>query len=112
MFLVPWLDRSKVRSARFRPVYKWFFWILLLDCLLLGFVGGHPPSDHVFKDIEWLLFIDLGHIGTAWYFFHFLILLPLLGTVEKTKPLPTSITESVLDGDTSSSTITKSGGSM
>ena len=103
LFVVPWLDTSKVRSARFRPLYKWFFWILLLDCILLGYVGGHPPNEQVFKGVSWLEFIDLGHIGTAWYFFHFLILLPLLGRFEKTKPLPTSITESVLNsGDTSS----------
>jgi ubiquinol-cytochrome c reductase cytochrome b subunit len=98
LFVVPWLDRSKVRSARFRPIYKWFFWILVLDCLLLGFVGGHPPDEKVFEGIEGLKFINLGHLGTAWYFFHFLVLLPLLGMFEKTRPLPTSIAEPVLGG--------------
>jgi len=98
LFVVPWLDRSPVRSARFRPVYKWFFWILLLDCFLLGFVGGHPPTAKVFEGVEWLEFIDLGHVGTAWYFIHFLVILPVLGMVEKTRPLPTSIAEPVLGG--------------
>ncbi len=103
LFVVPWLDRSKVRSARFRPIYKWFFWILVLDCFILGFVGGHPPDELVFEgtggDEEGgFRFIHLGQISTFWYFFHFLVLLPLLGTIEKTKPLPTSISEPVLGG--------------
>ncbi len=97
LFVVPWLDRSKVRSARFRPIYKWFFWILVLDCFLLGFVGGHPPDEQVFEGLG-LKFIILGQIGTFWYFFHFIILLPLLGVLEKPKPLPTSISEPVLGG--------------
>src|SRR6267378_5023166 len=42
LFFVPWLDWSKVRSARFRPVYKWFVWILLVDSVLLGYVGANP----------------------------------------------------------------------
>ena len=42
--LVPWLDRSPVKSARFRPVYRYFFWLLLVDCFLLGFCGAHPPE--------------------------------------------------------------------
>jgi quinol-cytochrome oxidoreductase complex cytochrome b subunit len=103
LFVVPWLDRSKVRSARFRPIYKWFFWILVLDCFILGFVGGHPPDELVFEgtggDEEGgFRFIHLGQISTFWYFFHFIILLPLLGMLEKPKPLPTSISEPVLGG--------------
>ncbi len=98
LFVVPWLDRSPVRSARFRPVYKWFFWIFLLDCVLLGFVGGHRPDALVFEGVKQLEFIDLGHVGTAWYFIHFLVIIPVLGMIEKTKPLPTSIAEPVLGG--------------
>ena len=44
LFFLPWLDRSPVRSARFRPIYKWFFWIFLVDCLVLGWVGANPPD--------------------------------------------------------------------
>ena len=89
LFLVPWLDRSPVRSARFRPWYKWFFWILLFDCAVLTWVGANPPEPP---------YLYIGQVGTAWYFFHFLILLPLLSIFEPTKPLPSSIGEPVLKG--------------
>ena len=98
LFFVPWLDQSKVRSCRFRPIYKWFFWILVLDCALLGFVGGHPPNATVFEGVKWLTFIDLGHVGTAWYFLHFLVILPIVSRLETPRPLPSSIAEPVLGG--------------
>jgi ubiquinol-cytochrome c reductase cytochrome b subunit len=87
LFVLPWLDRSRVRSARFRPIFKWFFWVLVADCALLTYVGAHPPEGN---------FILLGRIGTFWYFFHFLILVPLLGVLERPLPLPTSISAAVL----------------
>ncbi len=86
---LPWLDRSKIRSCKFRPVYRQFFWILAIDALILGYAGAMPAEG------SWLL---IARIGTAYYFFHFLILLPLLGKLERTPPLPTSISESVLKG--------------
>jgi len=89
LFILPWLDTSKVRSCRYRPIYKWFFWILLIDCVVLGWVGANPPEG---------MFPAIGLIGTVYYFFHFLILLPLLGSLERPKPLPASISEPVLAG--------------
>ncbi|MGB1548496.1 MAG: cytochrome b [Alphaproteobacteria bacterium] len=86
LFVLPWLDRSKVRSARFRPIYKQFFWIFLIDCFVLGWVGANPPEG---------MFITIGRVATAYYFAHFLVILPLLGLVEKTKPLPESIAAAV-----------------
>jgi len=86
LFILPWLDTSKVRSSRYRPIYKWFFWILLIDCVVLGWVGANPPEG-------W--FPVIGLIGTVYYFFHFLILLPILGKIETPSPLPTSISEAV-----------------
>jgi len=44
LFVLPWLDTSAVRSARFRPVYKWVFWLLAIDVVILGWVGDHPPE--------------------------------------------------------------------
>jgi quinol-cytochrome oxidoreductase complex cytochrome b subunit len=88
LLFLPWLDGSPVRSGRFRPIFKWFFWVLLLDCVMLGYLGAHPPEG---------LYVVLAQIGTAYYFFHFLILLPLLGKLERPKPLPTSISQPVLD---------------
>ena len=87
LFLLPWLDTSKVRSAKFRPIYKQFFWVLLLDGFVLGYVGAHPPEGY---------FIILGQVATAYYFLHFLVIIPLIGLFETPRPLPTSISEPVL----------------
>jgi len=170
LFILPWLDKSPVRSAKFRPMYKWFFWIFLLDCLLLGWVGGKSPDDFVMKPTvvveaeldeiieeaqdgrsftsfkvvldgkevtsvgEFKKFIEekggdddevpagftegeavyetglrvihLGYLSTFWYFFHFIILLPLLGVFERPKPLPKSISEPVLGGGTAGASAT------
>ncbi|CAO3360170.1 cytochrome b/b6 [Azospirillum sp. A26] len=86
---LPWLDRSKVRSCKFRPVYRQFFWILAIDALILGYAGAMPAEG------SWLL---IARIGTFYYFFHFLVLLPVLGKLERTRPLPNSISESILKG--------------
>ncbi len=87
LFALPWLDTSKVRSAKFRPVFRIFFWLLVVDCFVLGWVGANPPAGN---------FILYGQIGTIYYFAHFLIITPLLGKLERTLPLPVSITEEVL----------------
>jgi quinol-cytochrome oxidoreductase complex cytochrome b subunit len=89
LLFLPWLDRSPVRSAKFRPWYRVFFWVLVLDCLVLGWVGANPPEGN---------FIVYGRLATAWYFFHFLILVPLLGVLERPKPLPPSIAQPVTRG--------------
>ncbi|MEX1108065.1 MAG: cytochrome b N-terminal domain-containing protein [Dongiaceae bacterium] len=94
LFFLPWLDRSPVRSARFRPIYKQFFWVLLLDCIVLGWVGKNSP-DAVFHGIP---FLSIGRVATAYYFLHFLVILPLIGIFERPKPLPMSISEPVLKG--------------
>ena len=90
----PWLDRSPVRSARFRPIYKWFFWIFVLNCLALGWVGANSPD----ADFHGIPFIIIGQVTTFYYFAHFLIIIPLIGVLERPKPLPTSISEPVLQG--------------
>jgi quinol-cytochrome oxidoreductase complex cytochrome b subunit len=89
LFFLPWLDTSKVRSAKFRPLYKQAFWIFLLDCLVLGYVGGKPAEG---------VLITVGQIATAYYFAHFLVIMPLLGKIEKPRPLPASISAPVLKG--------------
>ncbi len=87
LFFVPWLDTSKVRSATFRPIYKWFFWLLVLDCIMLGYLGANPPEG---------AYVTAAQIGTAYYFFFFLVLMPLLGRLERPLPLPESLVEPVL----------------
>jgi len=89
LFFVPWLDRSPVRSARFRPVYKWVFWLLVIDVVALGWVGANPPEGIV---------VTVGQIATFYYFLHMLILLPLVGTLERPRPLPSGIGAAVLGG--------------
>lgn len=95
LFFLPWLDTSKVRSATFRPWYKWFFWGFVIDCFILGFVGAHSP-DHVFTDFGNLSNQTLGQLTTVLYFAFFLLALPLLGIFEKHKPLPKSLSQPVL----------------
>jgi len=94
LFVLPWLDTSKVRSARFRPLFRQFFWIFVAVCLGLGYLGGQPAEGG---------YVIAAQILTAYYFAHFLIILPVLGLVEKTKPLPESIAQSVLSGGGGSS---------
>jgi ubiquinol-cytochrome c reductase cytochrome b subunit len=87
LFVLPWLDTSKVRSGNYRPVFQVFFWIFAADCLLLGWLGAKPPEGG---------YVIASQLATFWYFLHFLVILPVLGKVEKTRPLPNSIHESVL----------------
>jgi len=87
LFIVPWLDTSPVRSSRFRPIYKWVFWLLVIDVLALGWVGANPPQGIV---------VTVGQIATLYYYVHFLILLPVIGKLEHPRPLPTSIAAAVL----------------
>ncbi len=87
LLAVPWLDTSPVRSARFRPVYRIFFWMLVADCVLLTYAGGKPPEG------TWLF---LSRIGAAYYFLHFLVVVPLVGRFENPLPLPFSISEPAL----------------
>ena len=86
LFFLPWLDTSKVRSAKFRPIYKQIFWLIVIDALILGWVGANPPEGH---------FLLIGRLATAYYFFHFIILMPLVGWLETPRPLPESISASV-----------------
>jgi ubiquinol-cytochrome c reductase cytochrome b subunit len=87
LFVLPWLDGSKVRSARFRPIYKWVFWLLVIDAFALGIVGAHRPEG---------LYVVVGRIATLYYFVHFLVIIPLLGKFERPLPLPASISAAVL----------------
>ena len=89
MFL-PWLDTSKVRSAVFRPLYKVFFWILVIDVIVLGYIGANPPEG---------MYLIIGRIATIYYFVHFILIMPLLGFKERTNPLPMSISDPVLDSE-------------
>jgi ubiquinol-cytochrome c reductase cytochrome b subunit len=90
LFFLPWLDKSPVRSGHYRPVFKRFFWLLIVDVIVLGYIGGAPISPRN---------VALGQLATAYYFAHFLIILPIISKRETPLPLPNSISESVLHGE-------------
>ena len=84
---LPWLDTAKTRSSKYRPLAKQFFWIFVVVCVLLGYLGAQPPEG---------IYVIAGRILTFCYFAYFLILLPLLSRIEKPRPLPNSIADDVL----------------
>ena len=87
LFFVPWLDTSKVRSAVYRPWYKLFFWIFVVDCILLGWLGSRQAT---------ATYTFMALCGTIYYFGFFIVIMPLLGLFETPKRIPNSITEAVL----------------
>jgi len=87
LVFLPWLDTSTVRSARYRPLYRQFFWVFVIVCIGLGWLGSKPPEGN---------YVLFARIFTVYYFAFFLVILPVLGKVERTKPLPNSISESAL----------------
>jgi ubiquinol-cytochrome c reductase cytochrome b subunit len=89
-FFLPWLDRSPVRSAKYRPLYKKFFWVLVIDVVVLGYCGGSPAEEP---------FVVISQIAAAYYFLHFFVIVPIVSSIERPEPLPFSITESVLGHD-------------
>jgi ubiquinol-cytochrome c reductase cytochrome b subunit len=84
LFVLPWLDSSKVRSARYRPMFKILTLMFFANFILLGYIGGKPVEEP---------YTTIGICSTAWYFFHMIIALPIVSRFEKTKPLPESIND-------------------
>ncbi|MDP3906167.1 cytochrome b/b6 [Novosphingobium sp.] len=89
-FFLPWLDKSPVRSAKFRPLYRKFFWVLVLDVAVLAYCGGAPAEEP---------FVMISQIASLYYFLHFFVIVPIVSSIERPDPLPFSITESVLGHD-------------
>src|ERR1700731_4199592 len=84
---LPWLDTARTRSSKYRPLAKQFFWIFVVVCVLLGYLGAQPPEG---------IYVIAGRILTVCYFAYFLILLPLLSRIETPRPVPNSIADDVL----------------
>ncbi|HIQ39776.1 MAG TPA: cytochrome b, partial [Sulfurivirga caldicuralii] len=83
LFLLPWLDRCKVRSIRYRGTsYKLLLTMLVVSFLALGWLGTQPATPVLTK---------LSQLFTATYFLFF-ILLPFTSKHEKCKPVPTRVT--------------------
>lgn len=87
LFFLPFMDRSPVRSARFRPLYRIALILLVVDLFILGYVGAQHAEEP---------YITIGQLATAYYFAFFFVIIPLLNKFEKPKPLPNSISEAVL----------------
>jgi ubiquinol-cytochrome c reductase cytochrome b subunit len=88
LFFVPWLDTTKVRSAVYRPLYRLFFVVFVANGLFLGWLGSQPPEGS---------YVILSQLATLYYFAFFIVIMPLLGLIEKPRRLPSSITEAVLE---------------
>ena len=88
-FVLPWLDRSPVRSMRFRPLARLFFLLWTVNFLVLLWVGAKPAEG---------TYVLIAQIATAYYFAYFLVILPLLAKFERPLPLPESISRPVLGG--------------
>ena len=90
-FLLPWLDKSPVRSGHYRPLYRKFFWFGLIPAMAVLFYCGGAPAEEPY--------VMLSQIASLYYFAHFLIIIPVVSSIEKPEPLPFSITEAVLGKD-------------
>ena len=82
--LTPWLDTSSVRSGKYRPMFKWWFWLLAVDFMVLMWAGAMPAEPP---------YSTISLIGATYWFAYFLIILPLLGVIEKPLPQPATIEE-------------------
>ena len=87
LLFLPWLDWGKTRSGNYRPMFRQFFWIFVLVCIGLGYLGSRPAEGG---------YVIAAQILSAAYFAHFIIILPLLSKFEKTKQVPPSIADAIL----------------
>jgi ubiquinol-cytochrome c reductase cytochrome b/c1 subunit len=86
LFILPWLDTSRVRSCRFRPTYKWFLLLWVVSFGVLMVCGANKPEG---------IWVILSRIATLYYYAFFLVITPVLGKLERPLPLPESITQAV-----------------
>ena len=104
LFALPWLDTSKVRSMRYRPMAKLYFIILVVVCIILGFCGAKLPDDQVIPGLETIKILEsdlnswvwLSRLATLYYFAYFVVIMPLLGLIETPLPTPETIASPAL----------------
>jgi len=87
LLVIPWLDFSPIRSCNYRPLMRVFFWIFVVNAIVLGYCGSKPPEG---------IFPILSLCCTVYYFAYFLVIMPVVSRIETPKPLPASIAASVL----------------
>ena len=90
-FFLPWLDKSPVRSGHYRPLFRKFWWFGFVPCMIVLFICGGAVAKEPY--------VVLSQLATAYYFIHFLVILPIISSIEKPEPLPYSITQAVLGED-------------
>lgn len=98
LLFLPWLDTSRVRSSRYRPIFKWLLVLFFFSFLALGYLGAKPAEG---------IYVFWTQIFTAYYFLFFLVLMPVVGVLETPSAMPRSITESVLAGQSGAATAAK-----
>ena len=104
LFALPWIDTSKVRSMRYRPSARLFFFLFILVCIVLGFCGANEPDKQVIPGVAGFQLMDsnlnsfvwLSRFATLAYFGYLVLVMPILGLVEKPLPTPESISTPVL----------------
>ena len=84
LFVLPWLDTSKVKSCTFRPIYRWLMILFFINFFILGYVGLKPAVGS---------YLLIARIGVVYYFGFLLIITPYITRIEKIGTLPESITE-------------------
>ena len=84
LFALPFLDRSKIVSGAYRPLFKKVFWLFIINFVFLGWLGQAPAEG-------W--YVLASQFATLYYYAYFLIILPILPKFEKALPLPESVDE-------------------
>jgi len=74
LLFVPFLNLSPVRCFHFLPFQQFFFWLLLVDWLVLGWIGACAPEPP---------FLLVGQVATIYYFLYFFLVLPFVGLFEQ-----------------------------
>jgi ubiquinol-cytochrome c reductase cytochrome b subunit len=74
LFVLPFVNTAELRSSLYRPLHRFLFWLLVVDYILLGYLGQQVPESP---------FIEIGQIASIYYFGYFLIIIPVLGWLER-----------------------------
>lgn len=96
LFALPWLDGSKARSSTFRPVYRFFLILFVVNAFFLGYIGANSPDAVMHIAGAEIGYTTLGQFATAYYFLFFFVIVPVVSRKETPLPLPASISEAVL----------------
>ena len=107
LFALPWLDTSRVRSMRYRPTARIYFFIWIVSVIVLGWCGSQEPDGKLLPGIAGPVFIDYdintvtwaSRISAMYYFVYFLVITPILGMRETPLPVPDSLYTPVLPAD-------------